>query len=460
MGDSDPVLFAHEVSGFKRVYDTGSIQTPGSIRDQILRSSWLVDRALNAGKLGPGKSFLVVGGGPGGVSAALRATAAGVPTTIVDPNLEPFSRQRACHTRWIDPTVYEWPLSCHSEIAWGERLPLPYSGGKSSEIVRLHWDPPIHAHTVPQNSDQHNRSRLSLTRGFASLPIEEDMNDTVMVSVSNAASASSPATLMFANLALWAPGPPRENTRCGNYVGFHFWESDPYDQSPLLPAQDSRIVVSGGGDGALQDILRFVFDPVRVPSPRLLAEILSRYTAAELLVRLLSVIDHGQRTYLWSGGSRAKAQDCALLSEAHEKFREIARHLSSIPELVAELRGLFRQSSPKISFVHACSHFAKVYPLNQLLVLVLIECAPDIIEYIPGFGVSEVLSQDDHTCGSPATCHGRPHAVSVRARSCVNPLITVNSLGTRNIVVVRHGPEPAAREITTTVRRQVLPYRL
>src|SRR5579859_3958794 len=116
---ADALLFLHRVQGSRDVYDTGSVQTPGSIRDQILRGQWIAERAVDDDRIGPTKPLLVVGAGAAGVSAALTAAELGVLVHLVEREDGPFSRQRRCATRVVDPSVYEWPLGHHADPSWG-----------------------------------------------------------------------------------------------------------------------------------------------------------------------------------------------------------------------------------------------------------------------------------------------------------------------------------------------------
>src|ERR1700759_2121962 len=104
---ADALLFLHRVQGTADVYDTGSVQSPGSIRDQIMRGQWIAERAIEDGRIGPDKPLLV-GAGAAGVSAALTASTQGVVVHLVDCEDGPFSRQLTCSTRFVDPSVYEW----------------------------------------------------------------------------------------------------------------------------------------------------------------------------------------------------------------------------------------------------------------------------------------------------------------------------------------------------------------
>ena len=54
--------------------------------------------------------LIVVGAGVGGVTTAIEAAKFQIPTVILEREVEPFSRQAECTTRFIDPTQYDWPV--------------------------------------------------------------------------------------------------------------------------------------------------------------------------------------------------------------------------------------------------------------------------------------------------------------------------------------------------------------
>lgn len=71
----DQLLRAHEMMEY--VYNVADVAFPVSIRDQMNRARWLVDKAYDLGFFGPKRAaeyrrLLVCGAGAAGVTAALR----------------------------------------------------------------------------------------------------------------------------------------------------------------------------------------------------------------------------------------------------------------------------------------------------------------------------------------------------------------------------------------------------
>jgi hypothetical protein len=61
-------------------------------------------------------------------------------------------------------------------------------------------------------------------------------------------------------MILSCEGAGSEQTKIGNYKGLRFWDKDKFEQEYLgiKPPRTPQILISGGGDGALQDFLRII----------------------------------------------------------------------------------------------------------------------------------------------------------------------------------------------------------
>ncbi len=112
----DPVLDAYRVA--PSFYILGGSLAPVSIRDQMVRGQWLVERLWEKQLVSPAEAekgpvsdlpVVIVGAGVAGVAAALTAARKKVLTWVFERERMPFSLQAGCTTRWIDPTQYDWP---------------------------------------------------------------------------------------------------------------------------------------------------------------------------------------------------------------------------------------------------------------------------------------------------------------------------------------------------------------
>ncbi|MFZ1430475.1 MAG: hypothetical protein WAS21_27330 [Geminicoccaceae bacterium] len=134
----DPLLDAHRVA--ERRYLLSGPQ-PISLRDQILRGAAIVHRLKEIGEIAPNAPLVILGCGAGGATAAIEA--ASFPKTevfLVERASTGFGVQRACFTRTIDPTQYDWPLDhCyHGRLPWGVRhkhLPLYFPAQRGSVLA-------------------------------------------------------------------------------------------------------------------------------------------------------------------------------------------------------------------------------------------------------------------------------------------------------------------------------------
>src|ERR1700752_3673212 len=105
---SDPVLEAHEI--LPRFFLlTAKGFSPISIRDQMVRAQWLVERAWTTGVLNAGGKVLVVGAGAAGATAAIAAGQHGLDTTLIELTAHSFGRQAGCPPRLVGPMQYDWP---------------------------------------------------------------------------------------------------------------------------------------------------------------------------------------------------------------------------------------------------------------------------------------------------------------------------------------------------------------
>ena len=68
---ADPILDAHSL--LPRLYLLGSPLTPISLRDQMLRARWTVDRLVQNGELREGTRVLIVGAGKNVVGSRLNS---------------------------------------------------------------------------------------------------------------------------------------------------------------------------------------------------------------------------------------------------------------------------------------------------------------------------------------------------------------------------------------------------
>jgi len=97
-------LEAHRV--FSHLYLLSPGPSPISIRDQMLRGRLIVEELDHEKIINKDKPLLVVGGGAGGVTAAMFAAEKSIHTTLVEKKLACFSVQKLS-SRYIHPNQYD-----------------------------------------------------------------------------------------------------------------------------------------------------------------------------------------------------------------------------------------------------------------------------------------------------------------------------------------------------------------
>src|SRR5271166_1483149 len=258
---SDPILDAHRQAPF---YYLISGPTPISIRDQMLRGVTLVERLLEVQEISLARPLLIIGGGAGGVSAAIESASQGVSTILVEGRPDAFTTQRHATSRWIDPTQYDWPLDHyhHAALPWSRvHRPLPLSFGPTwAHVLASRW-----------------QNELSIAKSYFGSLLDLRFGRKVLVAPARIA---SPAGAFAESLAVTfddgstavvgavivAKGFGNENCQFEAPSGTLVYEGQPFwgpDKFNGLTHGAYKVLISGSGDGALQDYLRIV---TRLPS--------------------------------------------------------------------------------------------------------------------------------------------------------------------------------------------------
>lgn len=469
------LLRAHEVAEY--VFNVADVEYPVSIRDQMNRVCWIVQQAYDLGFFGPRRErkycrLLICGAGAAGVSAALHALALGVETVLVEKSSAPFLRQRMCTSRWIDPSQYDW-TAAWSTVDWtfgsfpyppSPPMPLPWQGNRSHRIA-LGWWPfwTVAAHNPLLTFRAHEwviTPPRPATLGGATVGVEVTFR--------------SGATEQF-GMMLWCVGFGDERRYAPpNYAGFGFWETDPFewpDWGITGPADNLCAVVSGGGDGALQDVIRLSTGQKSAKDVLKAIEAGGWTLPMETRASLFAEEDQAQRALLWC--DRRSIDEHLVLKRLHDAYLNEVDHLLTVHEgrhkLIAEVRRLLAGNMHPVLFVHPCCHFARCYGLNHFLVLILakvaarekVKAGPEIRQ---GVGVSRVsgASGGPHTCGSgPWACHGAEHEIELQHRPlCHAPAGGLAGKETAHVVVLRHGVAQlhGFANAQMAFARQTMPY--
>lgn len=458
---SFPVLTAHQI--YPYFFQLRGRLSPISIRDQMVRGQLLVEQAFHAGLIGgrDRRPLLVVGAGAAGATVAMAAAALHVPTLLVDEGAAPFRLQAGCRTRLLDPAHYDWSVA-----HWGRqtypwphgpvplRTPLPWRRDFSNRVA-AGW-------TIKFNLAVRRFPWLRVM--FMTRPRPQKAHPWGWTFQLTPA-GGSPMTANF-GMVVWTVGFGNEmsyvrpSAICNHafdpakgqrfpFFGFPFWSTDPYTHPTyrLPPETKPRIVISGAGDGGLQDFLRILVQPSFQAAGELIGAIGS--LPAWLPCHLLSFDERAQRAFHW--GDRAmtgwNGYDHMVLQTIHDEHRRLAQVLVQDSAVRQDIDKILRSDVPEeLHLIHDCTHFPNVYPLNRFLVLLIAEYLGRPGLLMPRRRVLEVNSHDisRHLCsGSHIACHGEEHDVHMmNAPHCLlpfDPHATVVETINANAVIIRHG---------------------
>jgi hypothetical protein len=459
----DAVLAAHQVAGGlnPRQFELAGLRT-ASVRDQMIRAMVITQRLFEGGTIGAGKlPLLVVGGGAGGVTAAMHAAELGAQVVLCEKEHHYFARQ-ADSTRTLDPTEYDWPHPHWKQrrYPWHEpAMPLHYEARPANELA-VAWE----------RSFAHWRRKSAASVRLQCRPGTELAAKHLQAETAHmlATGPAFPAGQKFAAVLSFA-GMLREKCRVPEkpaaadppaYEGFPYWWRDPYGEAQLgLPTRKRvRVLISGGGDGALQDFIRVLTGL----TARECAQRLGVEAPPESLL-MASAEDLGRRAHAWRGRA---GPIHGTLHRWHAAFEAAALQQWQrwTPAQRKHLAATVLRPQVRVTLVHRCEHFDHSFALNRYLVLLLARLHARShnmrLDRVlrSGQEVSAVAPADGHTCGNPGACHGLPHVVHTLAGACHLPGNNTSTaaktaakagtkasptpLGEFECVIVRHGVEP------------------
>ena len=478
----EPFLLAHQV--LPQLYLISSHVGPISIRDQMVRGRLVVERALEQGLIwraverpSDSRPLLVVGGGAGGVAAALRAVELGVRTWLVDRHDTLFHVQSNITTRWLDPSHSEWPPDhwTQGRFPWSEgvRTNLPWTAGIAGNIAEQ-W------RQIVREIQAANSSLFEVALKTEVTLLSPDDAGGLHVSYS----ADGRAGMREAMLGVWAGGFQREMcevVRCDPsnpgektvvYAGPPFWATDHLAEPNCgVVGAPARVLIAGAGDGGLQDLLRIVGSAspafrelaVRTNTPiHALCAAGGIYRRCDIPREVEQIIhsaeDRARRHLLWLARDhspsylRDEHAVQAALQATHQRAVERALRM---PEVYHSLEELFPEPPPDVRLVHRCTHFTNEYALNRFLVLLLAAYfersfgRADLL--LPGRGIVNMASDGSHTCmlpGQPTlipnpACYGAWHTVTLQSyAACVAAPDGPVEVDHANVIVIRYGLEP------------------
>lgn len=442
----DPFIVAHEtLSG---CFDLSGRYHPVSIRDQMLRSYYLVERLFDRGRLKEGTRILVVGAGIAGVMAGIRAAAHGAKVVIVEKTAAPFALQREVHQRWISPTLYDWPLPHWREGNFPrddpKRIPMYWRAGWASWVA-ADWMLQL----VAEQSRFGDRLSIRYLAEFRSVLEAVTREPAKSLKVEIASLDTRRISVETFDAALFCHGFGDEKTVIGDYEGPPFWSRG---HEPGKNAR--RWLIMGGGDGALQEFLLRAAGGLS--AGKIYVTAVPKDLRAGIERDLQSAEDQAHRAGLWAGPQH----NHAIYASLERVHKDRVAKLLEDPRVGKNLDRRLQLSSPDsparfVVIAHTCSHFGLAYALNRFLAVL-------IVRHLESRGMSprrmNVLATD-HKWAWTAS---KTHRVKFQVKACGEDS-GEESDDEFDEVIVRAGVEPPPGikvSFASTGGRQSLPYSL
>jgi hypothetical protein len=421
---------------------------------------------------------------------------------VLDKEAQPFTVQKGCTSRWVCPTQYDWPVDHFREAKypfnpqlWGK--PLSWCAGPADQIAN-EWQSQLHQARLDYSGKIDFRGHTVLTDPDPGL---DGSGDFVWVNT-----AEATAFLPDGTATSFAPKPPDPfpvravllafgfgteqvwvNRADGTEVparGLAFWQDDPVAQPNLgVPHDPAHVLITGSGDGALQDFLRTVIEAP--PGGYVYAHDVYDHLPIpqEVEHELQSIQDHAQRAYAWGAGSRHDHQPLFQLHQEHLRLVDyLLDHDDLGPAIRSKVSYLLRDPLPEVRVVFECDHFSNCYGLNRFLALLIARVLEEKQGPVlfPGYRVVDLIPQAaPHTCQAkaynasnpmdPDACHGWRHDVVVQEyRDCTKDKNDPTRWGDvddkfwyANVLILRNGIFPRSKNeerLSAPCARQILPY--
>lgn len=416
-----------------------------SIRDQIVRSVLLSqDLHQHLGKTGA--SVGVIGAGVCGIACAIELVKRGHSVKVFEKRELPFGLQSECTSRWVDPTQYDWPfqhwsqgkfpliskIEAETQTSRDSHSPLRYVANRASDL----------AATWAFDFAQADRSQIEFIAyesvSFSKYPAdEEDGPETYGIHRTGEADT---AAWTF-DAIVHAAGFGQENCEIAEspkFKGIPFWVQDPFEEPNCGLAEKPTVLISGSGDGALQDLLRVT---TKMKSAKEIYEALDlpRDTAKELEREILDAELLNERAFNNSSGRDFSSRYTQHAHQVH--FQLASGLLSDIPDLHNRINRLIKDGPVK-TYLVATEPFNCQYPLNRFLAsLFVASCKIDggKIEVRPGKTMSLNCASSEVPDG-PHDCLGREWEIEIEMASGSREQVTAN------VVAIRHGFKKAGNE--------------
>ncbi len=461
----DSVLRTHRVNTSNLLYDISGVFDPPSIKDQIIRATLVIERAIKENLIGSKRPLLVIGGGFAGVTAGIKAARDGVPTFLIEQNsiLHKFRGL----TRFISPTQYDFPHShwIKQSFPWkgkGKTIPVFWENSSvesvlesfNEEIEYTQETSPFYIANFVTCKSWSIEETIKDKKGnpFVKANLSSTKTSKVEFS-SNYKDILIPDTFGMI-LTCLGIGEEIISPKHSNYRGIYFWNFDVISES----FKNNKVLICGAGDGGLQD---FLLLSTKEKSASMLYKLLSEVVSKTVLNKIESEIlksdDIAHRDSLFSGDNTTRS--CQIQRCVHKKHLAMVKTLFDgsenevkVKELLSSITSdLFNKNSIFLS--HSCDHFPKTYSLNRFLVLLLAKYKESVSGQtflLPKIKVKTIDGENkDHECSNNFyECLGKSHKITYVNANCSKNLDTAEKTleYKPDLVIVRFGINKKGKE--------------
>jgi len=481
------VLALHRVS--PRCYDLSRVRT-GNVRDQLLRSTVIVNALYSEGLIGNGWPLLVYGAGPAGMNAAMLAAERRIDAVVLERTQKLFQTIFLCAWRRVDPTEYDWPHAHWLSGAFprsGKNIPLSQPYGMTAFTLAAAWR--------KKWRDFENKMKVPDLVGKVEVLHGVNANNLTLsdtglgalLSATGPWDATNPArstrhfgaVLSCIGYGDELVGEEPRNGRWNNYAGPRFWhDNDTVTPNAPLPRTITNVVISGGGDGAMQDFQRLassqalfgreLYTKLRQLLRETGLDALRSFPNPDQRLRFLSAEETGRRAFSWAP-DRYGVPDA--MAQWHDAFAgPVDAAVASWPDKVAKAVAdkLFRtellDSKLKIRWVMQDPTPGYAYALNRFLSLVLLalarKCQPSLDITVHNSSSIQTIAPAEagHECVSAPGCIGKKHVVLIAPR-CGHGATAIEEA---DLIIIRHGLEPRPQLLggRLPVPEQISPFDL
>lgn len=435
----DPFLFAHKRT-VGPLFDLCTKLNTISVRDQMTRALLLAERLPEwlREQLGVDhqEPVLVVGGGACGMTAAVSLAWQGLKVEVAERDGHLFHLQRNCTSRWLDPTQYDWPLDTWRAQRFPlrrahHRTPFGWNANAAQQVARK-WGQQLSRHWR-----QGLRTNLRIRKLEAGLRHRYiKARRLLRVQFNNPRTGFAVGRKNY-GAVVWAFGHGEERCSLANspqFRGLPFWHTDRLEEDNCglaTKADEGTVLISGSGDGALQDFLRVV---TRRRSVRAIYDELGLDGNIDVH-KILSAELRAERAINWSTGAAFAAPYLRELQDCHE---EVVDATLTTPGLRDRIRGLVDRRPKQTILVTRQDRFTCLYPLNRFLTLLILRGFNNpAVEWRTGIEVDRVQSIGVPPARpDPTNCIGHRWRVSLNTAQG-RPAPHVDA----NVVLLRHGIE-------------------